>query len=204
MNRWRLGFGVAGAVATGFGVALLLVPGAVAVGPVDGAVAALETAGTEQVLLAAGFGLVSYLAVALRTPAADPGADEPTRRFERIVERPPGTGPTGTNPIAAAELDEGIDAAIERGGEPLAVLRERLRTTAASVYAEATNAPEEAASAAVERGEWCRDSVAAAFLAGSGGPSHPPVDKLRLLLFPIRERRRRIERTMTAIERLEQ
>lgn len=202
MNWGRVAFGGAGAAATALGLALLAVPGIVAVGPVAWLLGAVETVGAESVLLAAGLGVLVSLGFALRTPSSTT-PDAPTRRFDRAVEQPPGTVRAGANRIAAANLDEGIEAGIDRGGEPLAVLRERLRTTAASVYGEVTNTPPEQARAAVDRGEWCSDPVAAAFLSGSGGPTQPPIAKLRLLLFPPRERTRRIERTITAIEELE-
>ena len=201
--RWRrVTFGAVGIIATLFGLALLFVP-RIATGPATVLLDGVEVVGSERVLLAAGLGLIAYLTVGLRTPDGEAGVDTGTHRFDERREPAPETGTTGSQPITASELDDGIDAAIEDGGEPLAVLRERLRTTAVSVYADVTGAPQSDARAAVEGGEWCRDEVAAAVLAGPDGPSHSLSATLRLLFLPRRERRRRIERTITAIEGLE-
>lgn len=203
MNRHNAVFVTVGAVATVLGLGLLFVPGTLAFGPVGRVLDGIEEAGSERVFLIAGSGVIAYLALALRTPGVDGETSQATRRFEQFVEQPPGTDATESKHITASELDEGIEAAIENGGEAVVVLRERLRTTAAAVYGEVTNTSPETARAAVNRGQWCRDPVAAAFLAGPDGPSHPLAGKIRLLIVPDRERRRRIERTMTAIERLE-
>jgi hypothetical protein len=47
-----------------------------------------------------------------------------------------------------------------------------------------------------------RDPVAAAFLAGEGGPEPGLAARVRLWLVPERERARRVERTVRAIEHL--
>jgi hypothetical protein len=49
---------------------------------------------------------------------------------------------------------------------------------------------------------WCSDPLAAAFLANSG-QSTPLGAQFRLVLFPRRERRRRIERTVAVIEQVQ-
>lgn len=196
----RVAFGGLGAVAALFALGLLFVPG-VGSGPAAVLLDVVETAGAERVLLVAGLGLLAYLGVALRMPGGERQAD--THRFEERTEGAVDGITTGEQRITASELDEGIEAAIEGGGEALVVLRHRLRTTAASVYADVTARPTDAAEDAIAGGQWCRDPVAAAFLAGPAGPSHPVSGKLRLLIAPERERRRRIERTISAIEDLE-
>jgi hypothetical protein len=199
--RWRrVAFGGIALLAMVFGLSLLFVP-RITAGPVAGLVDAVETVGSERVLFAAGLGLIASLGVALRSPGT--GADQATRRSGGRIERDAGGPTTGHQRITASELDEGIEAAIDDGGEPMAVLRDRLRTTAASVYADVMGVPESEARAAVAGGEWCRDELAAAFLASPDGPGHSLSETLRLLVVPRRERRRRIERTITAIEELE-
>lgn len=201
--RWRRAvFGTLGILATLAGLALLFVPG-FAAGPAAALLDAVEAVGSERVLLAAGLGVIAYLGIGLRTPDADSESDSGTHRFDERATGATETGTTGTQPITASELDEGIQAAIEDGGEPLVVLRERLRTTAVSVHADVIGVPQSDARAAVEGGEWCRDRVATAFLAGPDGPGYSLSATLRLLVVPRRERRRRIERTITAIEGLE-
>lgn len=201
--RWRrAAFGMIGLLATVFALALLFVP-RIAAGPVTGLLDAVERVGSERVLLAAGLGLIASLGVALRSPSDETGAEQATRRFDERIERDAGRATTGHQRITASELDEGIEAAVEDGDEALAVLRERLRTAAVSVYADVMAVPESDARAVVAGGEWCRDELPAAFLAGPDGPGHSLSENLRLLVVPRRERRRRIERTITAIEELE-
>lgn len=196
--------GAAGALATALGLGLLFVSDLFTVGPVETAIAAVDAAGAQRAFLFVGAGVIAYLAVALRTPrdrtAVGSVADD---RFERVVENPPETVDTSDRRLTAADIDDGIESAIEDGGERVVALRQRLRTTAASVYGDVTGTPEGTARAAIDRGQWCHDPVAAAFLAGPEGPSYPLGAKIRLLLIPGNERRRRIERTITAIEQLE-
>lgn len=202
MHWQRAAFGTIGALATLFGLGLLFVP-QLTTGPATGLLNAIEQVGSERVLLAAGLGLIAYLGVALRTPDEDSGSDPASHRFDERTVRAAGDATTGHQRITASELDEGIEVAIEDGGESMAAVRERLRATAASVYADVTGVPESDARAAVARGEWCGDRVAAAFLADPDVRDRSLSWTLRLLVVPRRERRRRIERTITAIEELE-
>jgi hypothetical protein len=59
----------------------------------------------------------------------------------------------------------------------------------------------ERAREAVAAGTWTDDPVAAAFLAGEGGPVPSLRARARLWLLPERERERRVERALRAIER---
>lgn len=203
MSQQQIALAIVGALTTAFGVALLFTPNTVLIGPVEMLVADVENVGQGPVLLVAGIGVIAYLGIALRTTESETDTGQATRRFEQYIEQPPGTVPEDDRRLTASELDEGFTEAIENGGEPLVVLRRHLRTTAASVYADVMNTQTASAQTVVDEGEWCRDPVAAAFLAGSAGPSTPLQGKLRMFLLPRRERRRRIERTITAIEQLE-
>lgn len=204
MNVRHAVFGAVGAVAAVFGLGLLFVPELLAVGPVGRVLDSIGEAGSERVFLIAGSGVVAYLALALRSPGDDGDTSRARRRFDQFVEQPPETVAPGGEHITASELEEGIEAAIENGGEGIVVVRERLRTTAVAVYGDVTNTSPETARAAVDRGQWCRDPVAATFLAGPDGPTQSLAARVRLLIVPDRERRRRIERTITAIEQLEE
>lgn len=203
MNRQQIAFAIVGALTTAFGLALLFTPNTVLIDPVEMLVEGVETTGQGPVLLLTGIGVIAYLGIALRPTENETESGQATRRFEQYIEQPPGTIPEDDRRLTASDLDEEITEAIENGGESLVVLRRRLRTTAASVYADVMNTQTASAQTVVDQGEWCRDPVAAAFLAGSAGPSTPLQGKLRMFLLPRRERRRRIERTITAIEQLE-
>lgn len=194
-------FGTAGVLATVFGLGLWLVPGLVLVGPVDDAIAFLGGEATTLALLAGIFAAVAVLAVARSRPApAPPTSADP--RFERLAVAPPERVTAHPDAITAAGIDDDVVAACEAGGETLFEVRELLRETAASVYAEREGIPEAEAATAVDRGEWTDDPVAATFLAGPDGPSPSLTLRLRLWLVPVRERTRRIERTLAATERV--
>ena len=190
----RLLFGAVGIVAVGLGVGLILAPGLVAVGPINILSRALDTVGPANVLLVTGVGLVGYLAVGLRSP---PATNEPSP-FDSPAEAPE----AHTSELAGGELEELFQSAIADGGESLEQARARLRRTATAVYADRMECSTEEARAAIERGEWCQDSLAAAVL--SDRQSAPIGAQLRLFVLPDSERRRRIERSLAAIERLEE
>ncbi|WP_336327169.1 DUF7269 family protein [Halovenus sp. HT40] len=195
MNWHRPVFGGVGIAAILFGIGLLLAPGIGTVGPVTQTLQFVEAAGTTQVLLVTGGGLIAYLLVGLRSPDASEselGAD----RFAPEPE-PEQLG------LAGDQLDRQIQTAIDDGGESFATVRESLRQTAVSVYADAVGCAERQAWPAIEKGDWCSDSLVAAFLAGTDGPSPPFAAQVRLFVFPRRERRRRIERTVAVIERVQ-
>lgn len=78
-------------------------------------------------------------------------------------------------------------------------VRERVRETAVRACASADRADAEAA---VTRGEWTDDPVAAAFLGDERAPRYPLGERLRGWVHPDRAFRRRVERTVDAVHDL--
>jgi hypothetical protein len=198
MTRQRQFFGGIGLAAIAFGIGLLLVPAVGSVGPVRQLLELVESVGTTRVLLLTGGGLIGYLLVGLRSPETgdSTGAAE---RFEAKGDTEGSRSPE----ITGYRLDQQVQTAIDDGGEAFAAVREQLQQTAVAVYADAVDCPEQQARAAITRGTWCSESLAASFLAEADGPSIPFGAQLRLFVFPRRERRRRIERTVAVIERVQ-
>lgn len=192
-----------GIVAMALGVALLTAPSLVTVGPVEMLEVAIESTGPLRVLLFVGLTVVVSLAVGLREPSPAPEQSAADRLFTRQPSHPTGTAAAGRQHRIAGGMDAEIDVAIEEGGTALGSVQTQLRRTVVAVYTELYGTDEAVARRAVDRGEWCQDRLAAAFLAGEGGPSPTLGARLRLLAVPAHERRRRIERTVTAVEQLE-
>ncbi len=182
-----------GIAAVTLGIALLLAPGLATVGPIAGVIEALDTLGTTNVLLVTGLGLIGYLAVGLRSPTDT----DDTSPFNS----PATTPEASATEIAGGEFDELVQSAVTDGGESLLQVKSRLGQTAATVYADRMDCPPREARAAIERGEWCADPLAAAVLSEQQTVSFGA--QVRLFVLPNRERRRRIERSLAAIERLE-
>jgi hypothetical protein len=204
--RPRSLLGLLGAALALAGAVAVFLPGALlSVGPVRRAV---EAAGgvepTAAVLLASGVtGL--YLAVAARSGGSGRAAspeDPADRRFAAAAETPPEAVTADRRRLAGADLDAVVDRASATGGAALQEARGALARTAADAYAEYAGLDRERAREAVRAGTWTRDPVAAAFLAGEGGPEPGLGARVRLWLVPKRERARRVERTVRAIERL--
>lgn len=196
MDRSRVAVLAAGAVASLCGLALALVPGLTERAPFDtlaGAIVGVDR--TPAVLLAAsavgGYTLLAAWAEG-RSQTVDPKA------FDRLRDRPPEAARSETTARTAARVDATIDWVVDEG-ERTGDLTAELTATAAAAYAAATGTDRATARAAVETGAWTDDPVAAAVL-GAGSP--PLAARLRLWLVPHRERRRRIERTIAAIERV--
>lgn len=198
-------FGTIGVVATGVGLAVLLAPDLVrAVGPLDGVLDAIVAAEQRFVMLAAGLVVGAGLLVIARSrpDPAESGTDAAaTDRFETGAKRPE-TVTVDRQTVTASRVDDGFEVAVRDGGAQLREARAQLSTVAAGAYATATGSSQETARAAVARGEWTRDPVAGMFLATRGGPEPDVRSRLALWLVPRRERQRRIEHTIAAIERL--
>lgn len=198
-------FGTIGVVATGFGLAVFLVPDLVrAVGPLDAVLDGIV--GTERrfVMLAAGLVVGAGLVVIARSSPAPAGTGATTAagdRFETEARRPE-TVTAERRAVTASRVDDGFEVAVREGGTQLREARTQLSTVATGAYAAATGSSRDTARAAVARGEWTHDPVAAMFLATRDGPEPDVRARLALWLVPRRERRRRIERTIAAIERL--
>lgn len=203
MKGEQLVFGITGGLLFLFALGLLFFPSLVSVGPVDAVISQIDSVGAERVLLLTGACVVASLLFALRVPThSETGETDAKQRFDQVLEQPPKGVTVGQSRMTGGSLDEAITGAITGGGEPLAAVRSQLQTTAAAVYADIMGVDYDAAREAVERGRWCDDRVVAAFLA-TKGVSQPLTRQLWLILSPTRERRRRIERTITAIEQLE-
>jgi len=197
MRPSTLVYATVGVLSTAVGLALFVFPEGVLVGPAADALALVGVFEPTTVgLLVGAFAAVAaaWLARPVRAPPQQRSSADP--RFDRLPSAPPEQATARHGAITAAELDDDARRAIERGGEALDELREQLREAAARVYAhdERTAA---GAEAAIARGEWTDDPVASAFLADSSPPLRM---RLRLWFVPERERRRRIERTVAAIE----
>lgn len=194
-------FGTFGLLATGVGAGLLFAPGLVReLGPIDGAVTAVGTVETATVGLAASaLALLAFFVAVRSQPTAEPvgGHSSVDSRFERATR--PEQSITDKTPLAGSTLDADVEQAVEHGGEAFRDVRAALYETATSVYAERADVPESEAAAAVDRGVWTDDPVAARFL---GQEQLPLAMRLRRWLVPVRERERRIERTVVAIERV--
>lgn len=199
-------FGILGSLATAFGAGLLFVPDLLlGIGPVDASVSVASELDTAVVGMLAGWIVVASLLIISRTPPATDRVDPQTSadpRFERAASSPPEQAATQTKAPTAAGVDSDIHSAVESGGEDLQEVRTLLYETAARACAERADMPVPDAETLVDRGEWTDDQVAAAFLAGSDGPAPTLEMRLRLWAIPTRERRRRVERTVTAIERV--
>jgi hypothetical protein len=186
MGRVETGLGVFGVLATLFGVGLVLAPGLVVSGPVEGAVDMAAAAGTAELMLVLG-GVVAVLVGAVPWRRSRANGDP----LERIPERP-------TDDRHTDRLGTGVGVAVREGGEAWERIRLELAEVAVETYADTANISPSAAKQAVRRGEWTGDDLAAGVLAGEVSGRA----RLRLWLTPERERRRRIARTVRAIERL--
>jgi hypothetical protein len=204
MRRRVVVLGALGGVATGLGLALLLAPGVVrSVGPLDGFVEAAGAADPKLLMLVAGLGVTGYVMLAARSnPTAESSGIRPPaqRRFERAGPQPPGAVTAARRRVAAASVDGEFEVAVENGGRALREARAHLAAVATDAYAVTTGQSREAARDAVANGTWTDDPVAALFLSEGGRP--PRRARLALWLRPRQERRRRIERTVAAVERL--
>ena len=199
MDRYQRLSAVIGLCTMVLGVGLLLVPGLGSVSPVDALQERVTESGYERVLLLTGAVVIGYLAVGLRRPSETTDHSPDSRRFDRATAAAVNGEPVDRPQPVAVD----IDAAIESGGSEFRAVRDELRRTVVGVYTDCYGTSERAARTAVDSGEWCHDPVASAFLAGDSGPTFSLGRRLRLFVTPKRERRHRIDRTITAIEELE-
>ena len=193
MSRVETRLGAFGVLATLFGVGLLFAPDLVGTGPVAGVARTLLSVGSNALLLVLGVvtGLLVFVAAWPRSYGSAAGS---TRQFDETGKR--STTPDGGQDLLGAD----VEAAVGAGGPQWRQLRSMLARTAADTYARQTGVSQSRARTAVKRGQWTADDLAAGVLAGEVGRGAG----LRMLLTPERERRRRVERTVTAIERLQQ
>jgi hypothetical protein len=196
-------FGTIGAVATGFGLLILVAPDLVrGAGPIGSVLDAVVTVDQRLVMLVTGLIVGGSLVVTARSRQDPEGRSDSTAEMRFETGKPPEAVTADRRTVAASHVDDALEGAIQQGGPRLQETRLHLSTAAAGAYAAATGSSSEVARAAVASGEWTRDPVAAMFLATDGGPEPDVRSRLALWLVPRRERRRRIERTIAAIERL--
>jgi hypothetical protein len=193
MGRVDTGLGVFGVLATLLGVGLLFAPGLLRTGPVTDLTTAVAETGSTQLLLVLGF-----LTALLVGVAAWPGSTAPDEAGTPAFP-PPGDHHPATDGGGDAVLGADIEAAVREGGSAWRQARAMLADTAVSAYAQREGVSQSNAAEAIEQGRWTDDPLA----AGVVGNEVPRRARLRLWLAPERERRRRIERTTAAIERLQ-
>jgi hypothetical protein len=205
--RWRVAvFGTLGGLATVVAAGFVVAPDLLlSVPAVARAVEGLSGTDPELAMLVATLVVGLYVALAARSSASErtftPVSDA-QRRFDRAVADPPEAVTADRRALTAADLDAAVDGAVAAGGDQLRAVRDLLDDLAAQTYAETYHVTPEEAQAAVAGGTWTDDRVAAAFLGGADGPDAALLSRIRLWLTPERERERRIERTLTALETL--
>ncbi|WP_225335565.1 DUF7269 family protein [Halomicrobium urmianum] len=195
-------FGTLGAVTTLAAAVLLFAPDLALGLPAVEALARSFSGDNRRTALLLGSVLVGlYLTWASRTAARTDPTDRDPDAFDEAVAAPPEDATARRGRAVAGDLDELVDAAADGDRGAVVAVRQRLREVAATAHARATGAERDEARTAVRDGRWTDDRTAAAFLA-DGDPDHPVWSRLLLWLDPGRERRRRIERTVAATERL--
>ncbi len=205
MRRLRLAvFGGVGALLTALAAVLVFAPDlAVEATPVATVVRATAGADPATVALWTTLAVALALAVVAWTPfASGTGAGATESAFERALETPPEAVTADQRRLAAAEMDADLAAAVTDGGEAFDSVRAELARTAAAAYAEYERVDRETGRAAVAAGTWTDDHTAAAFLADGEEPTPTVAARARLWLTPERERRRRVDRVLAAIDRL--
>ncbi|QSG05264.1 DUF7269 family protein [Halapricum desulfuricans] len=146
-------------------------------------------------LLVTGLGaVVGLVAVTLAYSLSGDGGAGP------LVERPPEAVNARTPSRPGRAFDRHIEGDLDASDTDERV-REVLREAAIETLVRQDGMQPENARTAVDRGRWTDDRVAAAFL---GAPAQPLGARLRRWLDPDRERRRRANRTIEAIERGQQ
>lgn len=207
--RWRVAiFGTLGAVATVVGAAFALAPDLLlGVALVEETVNSLDDTGPKSVMTGAAAVVGVYVLASARSTgryqAQEPASDADAR-FDAARTSPPEAVTADRRTATGAGLDADVQAAIERGGEPLRTLRDLLRELAAEAWADDARQTDTEARRAVETGEWTDDRVAAAFLAGEGGPTPSLLSRVRLWLAPEGERARRVDATLAGLEELQE
>jgi hypothetical protein len=192
MGRVETALGVFGVLATALGVGLLFAPDLLEAGPVADLTETAGEAGSTQLLLV--LGVVTALLVGAAVWPGSRPAGGTDREFPAVGDRQgsPDGGATGL-------LGADVESAIREGGSAWQQVRATLADTAMSAYAQREGVSQSEAASAIEQGRWTDDTLAAGVAAGEV----PRRSQLRLWLVPERERRRRIERTTAAIERLQ-
>jgi len=187
-------FGTVGLLATAVAVALVFAP------MVAGeSLVALLAAVAPTTALLAGSLVVGVCAVLAGWLGGLRGGGS-TTAFDVVVESPPEAVTATEGRLFAADIDAAIDDAVAGDDSAMDTVTERLTTAATTAYAIGAGVSQTEASQAVRAGTWTDDAVAAALLS----PTKPQslLARLRLWLDPESERRRRIRRTVDAIEQV--
>lgn len=199
-------FGVLGVLATAWALALALAPDLLlAVGPLERAITWLADLEPKRVMLAGALVVVLYAALAARRPReteGDPDGVDAATRFRATASEPPEAVTADRRPLTGARLDAELDRALAGDGRDVAAVRSTLADLAVDAYADAARVSTARARDDVRAGRWTTDPVAAAFLAAEGGPTPSLAARMRLWLTPTAERRRRVERTLAAVQDL--
>lgn len=198
-------FGTLGALATVVGGLFVFAPDLLlGVGPIRTTVLSLTT-GPKAVMTAAAAIVGLYVLAAARSSSGTqvPTATAAEERFDAAATKPPEAVTADRRSLTGAGIDADVAVAVADGGEPLQTLRDLLRDLAVDAYSDDPHGTDEARRA-VETGAWTDDRTAAVFLAGHDGPTPSLLSRVRLWLSPERERERRLNATMGAIERLQE
>jgi len=206
-DRVRAVLGTAGVGLTVLGVLAVTNPALVAgTEPLASVAAALSDVGFRSLLLAGcvtvGLLLVRVAWGSSGGPQSGDGTD-PAERFERLGVAPPERVTAETATPTAARLDAAIDRAIAGDDAALRGVRDRLGAATVDRLVRYAGYAPAAAEEAVATGTWTGDRVAAAFLSDERGPVYAFGSRLRLWIDPAAERRRRLSRTVGAIDALD-
>jgi hypothetical protein len=191
----------------GLGVLATLLAAAMVVAPgfadrLSAVAGFLDSRDPQRLLLVLGLVVGAYAAWAARggRPERAP-TDGPAAGFAAAGDRP-----ERVSAADRARTGESFDArvadACDGDESALRAVRSNLADAAANARARAADRRPERTELAVETGAWTDDRTAAAFLAGGSGPSFSLRSRLRAWLDPVAERRRRIEATVEAVERV--
>lgn len=200
--RARDAVGVAGALVAFVGAVVAVSPSVATGTPLAPVADAVAAVGAYPLMLAGGALVALSLVGSALVPSAerrlsDDGASE---RFERLVSRPPEAVVDGA-PRTAAAFDATVERAVAGDEQSLERVRERLAgLTVAALDGRVDDQTTGTDDRRVATGTWTDDRTAAAFLAGPEGPSQTLAARIRHWLAPERERRRRIRRTVAAIQ----
>lgn len=159
-----------------------------------------ETVDAGAALLVAGLLVALAAIVAARIGVQGTSDGVATDAFDGLTGTPPEAATASHRTVTGAGLDGAIDSAVDGDDDALGTVRTRLATLAAAAHARTAGDDRDAADAAVRTGDWTEDPVAAAFLAEDGAARQSIAARLRLWLAPERERRRRVDRTLAAID----
>jgi len=191
MSRIRTLVGAVGLLSAAVAFGLVVAPGSfVSIRPVAALTATLP-AGKQELLL---LGLGTAAGVSAVTVAYSVSSDG---QAGSLVDRPPET----VNARTPSRPGRAFDRRLAGETNSMADVRAPLRETAVETLVRRKGLDPTDAKEMIDRGTWTDDRVAAAFL---GTPTQSVGARLRRWLDPDGERRRRVERTIEAIERVKQ